>query len=199
MKLPKIPPREWVAKFMAEKKIDDSILQEYLFGNVLTKFLQALAEGDETSMRSLGEKTLVDKVMASMPQLQKAGLQYTKNEEVNPDSIYVIDKLFLKGISADRGSNDSNFDYVVVQDSEKYGLKQYKHKYQMGYQRYYYLKRIGDSLPKDNKIEDPILFTERERKMRDEIFKLKKEMGKKDLGLIFRVSVQITDGALGKL
>ena len=69
MKLPKIPPREWVAKFMAEKKIDDSILQEYLFNNVLTKFLQALAEGDETSMRSLGEKTLVDKVMASMPQL----------------------------------------------------------------------------------------------------------------------------------
>ena len=59
----------------------------------------------------------------------------------------------------------------------------------MGYQRYYYLKRIGDSISKDNKIEDPILFTERERKMRDEIFKLKKEMGEKDLGLIFRVSV----------
>ena len=69
----------------------------------------------------------------------------------------------------------------------------------MGYERYYYHKRIGDNLPKDNKIEDPILFTERERKMRDEIFKLKKEMGMKDLGLIFRVSVQITDGALGKL
>ena len=119
MKLPKIPDREWVAKFMTEKKIDDSILQEYLFENVLTKFLQALAEGDETSMRSLAEKTLVDKVMASMPQLQKADLQYTKKEEVNPDSIYVIDKLFLKGISADRAQNDSNFDYVVVQDSEK--------------------------------------------------------------------------------
>ena len=69
----------------------------------------------------------------------------------------------------------------------------------MGYERYYYHKRIGDKLPKDNKIEDPILFTERERNMRDEIFKLKKEMGMKDLGLIFRVSVQITDGALGKL
>ena len=197
MKLPKIPDREWVAKFMTAKKIDDNILQEYLFENVLTKFLQALAQGDETSMRSLAEKTLVDKVMTSMPQLQKAGIQYTKKEEVSPDSIYVIDKLFLKGISADRTKNDSNFDYVVERDSEKQGLKQYKHKYQMGYQRYYYLKRIGDSIPKDNKIEDPILFTERERKMRDEIFKLKKEMGEKDLGLIFRVSVQITGGAIG--
>ena len=69
MKLPKIPPREWVAKFMAEKKIDDSILQEYLFENVLTKFLQALSEGDENSLRNLAEKTLADKVIASMPQL----------------------------------------------------------------------------------------------------------------------------------
>ena len=69
MKLPKIPPREWVAKYMTDKKIDDDILQEYLFNNVLTKFMEALASGDETSMRDLAEKSLVDKMMASMPQI----------------------------------------------------------------------------------------------------------------------------------
>ena len=77
MKLPKIPPREWIAKYMTDKKIDDDILQEYLFNNVLTKFMEALASGDETSMRDLAEKSLVDKMMASMPQIQQAGLKYT--------------------------------------------------------------------------------------------------------------------------
>ena len=54
---------------MTDKKIDDDILQEYLFNNVLTKFMQALASGDETSMRDFAEKSLVDKMMASMPQI----------------------------------------------------------------------------------------------------------------------------------
>lgn len=70
----------------------------------------------------------------------------------------------------------------------------------MGHQRYYYLKRINDKVPKDlQKVQDPILFTERERQIRDEIFKLKKEMSEKELQLIFRVSIQLTDGALGTL
>ena len=91
--------------------------------------MAAMASGDESAMRGLAERSLVDKVMASMPQLQKAQLKFSRKENVSLDSVYVVDKLFLKGVSVDRSKNDSNFDYVVVQDSEKQGLKQYKHKY----------------------------------------------------------------------
>ena len=129
MKLPKIPPRDWVAKFMHQKQLDDSILEEYLFENVLTKFMSAMASGDEIAMRGLAEKSLVDRVMTSMPELKKAALKYSSKDSVSLDSVYVIDKLFLKGISVDRSKNDSNFDYVVVQENEKQGLKMYKHKY----------------------------------------------------------------------
>ena len=152
---------------MKEKKIDDDMLKEYLFTNVLQTFMTALGSGDEAAMREVTEKTFADKIVAEMPKFKEKGLKYTKVDKFDPESVYMIDKMFLKGISAERSKNDTNFDYVVNSEDEKNGLKIYCHKYNLGYLRYYFLKEHGESVMAKLTVEeskkDPEAFYYRER------------------------------------
>lgn len=43
-----------------------------------------------------------------------------------------MDKLFVKGVSADRSKNDTNLDYVQNKEMEALGIRQYIHKYHLG-------------------------------------------------------------------
>ena len=103
---------------MKEKKVDDDMLKEYLFTNVLQKFMVALGSGDEAAMREVTEKTLADKLVAEIPKLKENGLKYTKVDDFDPETVYIIDKMVLKGISAERAKNDTNFDYIINSEEE---------------------------------------------------------------------------------
>ena len=106
----------------------------------------ALGSGDEAAMREVTEKTLADKLVAEIPKLKENGLKYTKVDNFDPETVYIIGKMVLKGISAERAKNDTNFDYIINSEEEKNGLKIYFHKYHLGYARYYFLKAFGESM-----------------------------------------------------
>ena len=203
MKLPQIPPRDFVRKYLTDKKIEEDTLREYLYDNVLMKFMEALGSQDQEAMRQVAEKTFADKIVSEMASLKGNNLRYTKAGELKPDSVYLLDKLFLKGVSADRSINGTNFDYVVVSQNEQVGLKQYVHKFNLGFQRYYFLKEFGKSiLGRMNGAEekkDPKAFYYRERSIRDAYNKQRRDMLEKDFGLLLRVTMQLTDGALGQV
>ena len=44
-----------------------------------------------------------------------------------------MEKLFIRGVSHDRSKNDSNVDYIYFNQYESEGLRQYTHKYFLGY------------------------------------------------------------------
>lgn len=58
-------------------------------------------------------------------------------EELLAEDSYIIDKFFVKGIKADRDQNDTNFDYLYVDNHENMGLRFYLHKYFIGLHPYY--------------------------------------------------------------
>ena len=118
-------------------------------------------------MREVTEKTFADKIVAEMPTFKEKDIKYTQKSVFDGNSIYLIDKIFMKGVSAEREKNDTNFDYIVVQDYEKFGIKLYKHKYNTGLERYYFRKAFNESLLSKFSIEDeqkdPEAFYYRER------------------------------------
>ena len=172
MKLPQIPPRGIVKRYSDEKSIDEDTLKDHLFNNVLQKFMEAVGKQDAEAIHQVAEKTFADKIVAEMPSLKGKSLRYKKAAgDVDLDSVYLLDKLFLKGVGSERAKNGTNFDYVVIQDLEVEGLKQYVHKYNLGFQRYYFLKAFdADILSKLNMEEqkkNQKEFYYRERLMRD--------------------------------
>ena len=171
MKLPQIPPRDIVQRYTQSKSIEEDVLKEHLFNNVLQKFMQAVGTQDADALHEVAEKTFADKILKEMPALKGKNLKFKKAADSNLESIYLLDKLFLKGVSADRSQNGSNFDYVVITNLEANGLKQYIHKYNLGFQRYYFRKAFDDDIlkklsPEEHK-KDPKEFYYRERQMRD--------------------------------
>ena len=82
------------------------------------KFMDALGSNDEEALRKVTEKKFADKIITEMPHFKDKELKYTKQENINPDSFYIIDKIFLKGVASDRSKNGSNFDYEVISENE---------------------------------------------------------------------------------
>jgi len=64
--------------------------------------MEALGSQDEEAMRKVTEKTFADQIVKEMPAFKGKNLRYNKAADLNPDSIYLLDKMFLKGVSADR-------------------------------------------------------------------------------------------------
>ena len=165
--------------------------------------MDAVGKQDAEAIGQVAEKTFADKIVKEMPALKGKSLRYKKAAgDVDLNSVYLLDKLFLKGVGSERSKNGSNFDYVVITDLEAEGLKQYVHKYNLGHQRYYFLKAFdADILSKlnmDEQKNNQKEFYYRERLMRDAASKQKKEMLEQDFNLILRVTMQLTDGVLGQ-
>ena len=117
MKLPQIPPRHIVKRYEEEKSIDEDTLKEHLFNNVLQKFMEAVGKQDADAIAQVAEKKFADKIVKEMPHLKGKSLRYKKAAgDVDMNSIYLLDKLFLKGVGSERAKNGSNFDYVVITD-----------------------------------------------------------------------------------
>ena len=61
-----------------------------------------------------------------------------KYEKKHGSGSFIADAMFVKGVSADRSKNDTNYDYLYVPDMEAEGLRQYTHRYHSGLSNYYY-------------------------------------------------------------
>ena len=68
--------------------------------------------------------------------LEKFDLKLENNDKGENES-YIIDKIFVKGVSHNRDLNDSNLDYNYVSHHENEGLRFYMHKYFIGFHAYY--------------------------------------------------------------
>ena len=75
------------------------------------------------------------------------------------DKAYLVDKMFIQGISHNRTKNDWNVDYIVQKELEPKGLRTYLHKYHLGYNAYYYKRDFEKEM---EKLRDPSL-TEEEK------------------------------------
>jgi len=134
--------------------------------------MQAVGEQDTDAIHQVAEKTFADKIVKEIPALKGKSLRYKKPAgDADPNSVYLLDKLFLKGVGSERSTNGSNFDYVVITHLEAEGLKQYVHKYNLGFQRYYFLKAfdkdILSKLTMEEQKKNVKEFYYRERLMRD--------------------------------
>lgn len=138
IKLPKAPSRELCHDFLAKKHVSDEILREHFLGMVHSLF-KGIAAGDNEAIHKVCEVNFAQKLIAN----RKANnVTYTVPKDLDSafESTYLIDKLFIKGISTDRDYNDSNADYEVVKDQEDIGLRTYIHKFHLGLQPYYWKK-----------------------------------------------------------
>jgi len=74
--------------------------------------------------------------------LDSVNIKYESPADDAINKVYLVDKLFVKGVSADRSKNDTNLDYVQSKDMEASGIRQYIHKFHLGLQPYYFKKHF---------------------------------------------------------
>jgi len=106
---------------------------------MIHSLFNSIASGDNETIHKVCEVNFAQKLIAN----RKANnVTYTPPKDLDAafESTYLIDKLFIKGISTDRDYNDSNADYEVVKDQEEMGLRSYIHKFHLGLQPYYWKK-----------------------------------------------------------
>jgi hypothetical protein len=133
--LPKIPTREFVKDFFNEKQINDDLLCEHFLG-MLSTFLQGIASGDEQAITTIAEKNLAAKILEQ----KVTNVSYKAPGDEAIDNVYIVDKLFLKGVNMQRALNDTNLDYVQTRQDERKGIREYIHKYHLGLQPFYFKK-----------------------------------------------------------
>jgi hypothetical protein len=70
-----------------------------------------MANKDEALVHKVAEAGFADKLLKSSSQLQQ--WEYQAPPEDAPDRAYLVDKMFIQGLSHDRHKNDWNVDYLV--------------------------------------------------------------------------------------
>jgi hypothetical protein len=110
VRLPKMPERQLVKDFLAHKKITDDLLCEHMLSMIQTMFV-GIATKDSTAIHKVCEATFAQKLVESS---EKVTFSYEPPGDAAIDNVYIVDKLFIKGVNADRTKNDSNADYVAL-------------------------------------------------------------------------------------
>ena len=65
IELPKIPPRMLADKFLADKQIEESILQEH-FLRMLHKFIAGVVDQDQEAIEKVAEARFADRMISSL-------------------------------------------------------------------------------------------------------------------------------------
>lgn len=149
-------------------------------------------------MRELTEPTFANKLVSNFSTMGE--LQYTPSS--GEGKAFMVDKLFVKGMNLDRSKNDTNFDYYYVSTMEKFGLRTFVHKFNMG-DYYYYLMRDFKKTHFE-KLHDPQFQATNpdghyhfHRKVQNDVKEYKRDMFNREFQLILRVVLQLTKGAVG--
>lgn len=123
-------------EYFIKRSISDDLLKEHFLG-MISELFSGIAAKDEQAVRKVTETTFADKLIEQFAS-RKTEVKYTKPADDAIDKCYLIDKLFIQGISTHRHLNDWNTDYVVQKDLEQKGLRTYLHKFHLGYMPYYF-------------------------------------------------------------
>lgn len=197
LRLPKLPTRELVGDFMTARHLSDDLLMEHFHGMIQQMF-NGIVNQDEEVLNKLAEPNLAKRLIAGS---QKAkGLKYTAPGDDAIDKAYLIDKLFIKGVSVKREENDSNADYIALKDQEARGIRTYVHKFHLGLQPYYYKKVYEHEimlLTDEECQKDPEAYYRRGTMLRHNIHSQKKKMTDNAFQMVFRITMQFTDKSIG--
>ena len=96
-----------------------------------------IAQKDTNAISKVCESTFAQKLIDASTQVY---FKYQPADDDAIDHVYVVDKLFIKGVNADRTKNDSNADYVALKGKENEGIREYVHKFHLGLQPMYFKK-----------------------------------------------------------
>lgn len=99
--------------------------------------LEGIVKKDSDLIERKVEAKFAEKLITKFENSQE--LSYQKSENINS---FIADAIFVKGISANRSENDTNFDYLYVPEMEELGLRQYTHRYHSGLSHYYQQRDI---------------------------------------------------------
>lgn len=94
-----------------------------------------IASGDQDKIRKVAELTFANKLIQDTAGLK---VSYQPPGDDALDKVYLVDKLFIKGVNAIRSENDTNADYVAEKSLEAVGIRNYIHKFHLGLQPYYF-------------------------------------------------------------
>ena len=123
-------------------------------------------------------------------------------EAYDVERVVTVDKILVKGVGVDRSTNDDFIDYIKISNMESVGVRQFIHKYDMGMQDHYYFLRYQDDIRRLHDSEwaraNPKEYYATERRVRDGVHALKREMLMKQFRWSLRVTLQMKDGVLGK-
>ena len=147
MLLPVIPERMMVTKFLRAKKVTKPYLENFLFEH-LQDFMQALQAQDSDQISKLCEANFAEKLLKNREAREGNEWFNFQRAEYDPEKVICNDKLLYKGVGIDRSTNGDQMDYTKVPNLEPQGMRQYIHKWDMGYQDYYYHTRYYDELCK---------------------------------------------------
>lgn len=192
MEIPQIPERKYVTEYLEEKLIDPEVLKSHLYNN-LQSFIETLEARDFDKLASMGETNFVNKLkQASESSSSPPEFKFTRGEYCT-EKVHCVDKLFMRGVGVDRSTNDDTMDYTKIIALEKYGVRQYAHKYDLGMQDYYFNRRYGDLIEKRNDPEwceeNPVEHYENERTLREGMLTMRNEIQAKQFRYLFRVTL----------
>jgi len=141
--LPIIPERKIVTDYFKYKGVTNAKLETDLF-NLLQDFLESLQAKDQAKMSQLGEATFVEK-LNSKKDASGAWFNFER-AQYSVEKVLCVDKLLVKGLGVDRSTNEDQMDYQKVNNLEPQGMRQFVHKWDLGFQDYYYIKRFEKEL-----------------------------------------------------
>lgn len=132
---------------MKEKHIDEDVLVSHLYGQLQT-FMQGLEARDFDKLHTMAETNFVNKLKEASEKNGNDSWFKFSPSELDPERVRCVDKLFVRGVGVDRSTNDDQMDYVKIISLEKYGIRQFVHKYDIGMQDYFYVRRFKEHLDK---------------------------------------------------
>ncbi|CDW78630.1 UNKNOWN [Stylonychia lemnae] len=195
--LPKLPTRSVIEDYLASKKVDEDILIDH-FGNMFTSTLDNIAKRDYGKLEKLLESKFYETILQNKDNLERFNLSYDLNK-VDANESFIIDKMLIKGLYHDRSKNGVNYDYMLVNEQEHYGIRFYLHKYFVGYNAYYLaieneeFFRIQNEKNEKMTPDDFNTMYKTKDTFDDLSFKLKKRMQESQHSMILRVTFQFRD------
>jgi len=142
VKLPKIPTKELIGDFFQAKHINDELLCEHFLG-MINEMFTGIASHDHEAIKKVAEATFAKRLISETTGLK---ISYTKPSDDALDKVYLIDKMFIKGVNAVRSENDTNADYIAENSLESIGIRNYIHKFHLGLQPYYFKLQYENEL-----------------------------------------------------
>ena len=158
---------------------------------MLQDFLEALQAKDQTKLSELAEANFAQKLKEKRENAPEPWFNFQRTN-YDPEKVICVDKLLVKGLGVDRSTNDDQMDYSRLNNLEPEGLRQFIHKWDLGYQDYYFYSRFEEELEKlgdlDFQRDEPAEYYRLERVVRDGWHEMKNEMMAKK----FRYMVHVT-------